>query len=357
MSARELFRVEGLPVLQNKVYATVVEAMASPIGDVVLSQDLDTGLVFNSAFDPSLLVYDEEYQNEQAVSSVFRRHLDDVLDIVGSHFRGKTLIEVGCGKGYFLELLRSAGFAATGIDPAYEGDSPHVIRAPFEAGLGLAADGIVLRHVLEHMQDPVRFLQSIAAANAGAGLIYIEVPCFDWICSHRAWFDIFYEHVNYLRLSDFTRMFGRVLESGHIFGGQYLYVVADLASLRVPNASGSDAVEFPPGFSAGIAASTQVALSATGKRKALWGASSKGVIFSNHMRRAGIEFDMAIDMNPAKQQRYIATTGLRIVAPETAIKTLAPGSLVFVMNSNYFEEVVAQSGNAFHYVKVDQHEL
>jgi SAM-dependent methyltransferase len=357
MSARELFRVERLPVLQNRVYATVEEAMASPTGDVVLRQDLATGLVFNSAFDPALLVYDDQYQNEQALSPVFRRHLQEVIGIVNRHLAGRSLIEVGCGKGTFLEMLRAADYAATGIDPAYEGDSPHVIRAPFEASLGLSADGIVLRHVLEHMQDPVSFLQAIAEANDRRGLIYIEVPCFDWICAHRAWFDIFYEHVNYFRLGDLHRMFGRVVESGHVFGGQYLYAVADVGTLRVPAATPADAVAFPPDFMDGIARSRAAAALAKGARLAIWGASSKGVIFAEHMEQAGVRFDLAIDMNPAKQERHMASTALKIVSPEQALRRLEPGSLVFVMNSNYYDEIVAQSGNAFRYLKVDQHEL
>lgn len=357
MSTRELFRVEALPVLQNRVYDSAAEARASATGDVVLSQDSRTGLVSNSAFDPALLVYDEHYQNEQATSAVFRRHLEQVIGIVGRHLSGKTLLEVGCGKGYFLDRLRAAGFAATGIDPAYEGESTHVVRAPFQAGLGLSGEGIVLRHVLEHMQDPVAFLESIAVANGRQGLIYIEVPCFEWICDNRAWFDIFYEHVNYFRRVDFERMFGRIVEQGHVFGGQYLYVVADLGTLRAPEATDADAISFPIDFTAGIEACRRAASRASADGVAIWGASSKGVIFSNHMSRSGVRLDLAIDLNPAKQERYIPRTALPIVSPERARSMLAPGSLVFVMNSNYFDEIVAQSGNAYQYLKVDDHEL
>jgi hypothetical protein len=357
MSVRELFRADALPVLQNRVYASAAEALASPVGDVVLVQDLDTGLVFNQAFDPALLVYDQDYQNEQALSSVFKGHLEEVIGIVDRHLAGRTLIEVGCGKGYFLERLRGAGYDATGIDPAYEGESPHVVRAPFAAGLGLSADGIVLRHVLEHMQDPVQFLHAIADANNRQGLIYIEVPCLDWIRENRAWFDIFFEHVNYFRLGDFQRIFGKVVESGRLFGDQYLYVVADLSTLRRPSAGPADAIAFPDDFTAGIAACREIAMAASGKRIAVWGASSKGVIFSNYMSRAGVRLDLAIDMNPAKQQRHVAATGLPIVSPEQALRELPPGSLVFVMNSNYHDEIVAQSRNRFQYVKVEHHEL
>ena len=123
-----------------------------------------------------------------------------------------------------------------------------MIRKFFTPEVGLLADGIVLRHVLEHVVDPVAFLGGLLESNGGEGRIYIEVPCLDWIVRHDAWFDIFYEHVNYFRLADFERMFGTLHEVGHAFDGQYLYAVADLATLRMPRARARDDFPFPPGF-------------------------------------------------------------------------------------------------------------
>ena len=353
MNNREIFRIHALPVLQNRMFPTAVAGLASATGDVVLVQDARTGLIRNEAFDPSRLVYDQDYQNEQAYSSVFKNHLDDVAALITKHFRGNSLIEVGCGKGYFLEHLRALGFNITGIDPAYEGDSPNVIKAHFDSGLGLSAEGIVLRHVLEHIPDPLSFLAKIASANGGYGTIYIEVPCFDWICDRRAWFDIFYEHVNYFRLRDFSRMFGQVYESGHVFGGQYLYVLADLASLRTPAAEQSDDIEMPKDFLAGVDRSVAFVRSGRECRTAIWGGASKGVIFSLYMQRAGLTIDEVIDINPAKQKRYLAGSGLKVSAPEDALGRLSSADNLFVMNSNYLSEIIAQSGNKFSYFTVD----
>lgn len=354
MKYRELFRVEGLPVFQNKMFVDHTAALACPKGDMTLVQDMDSGLIFNSAFDACLLKYDADYQNEQACSSVFQRHLEDVKAIIQRHFFGKSLIEVGCGKGYFLEYLHQAGYEITGIDPAYEGTNHKVIKACFEPGLGLSADGIVLRHVLEHMSNPFAFLSTIAQANGGKGQIYIEVPCFDWICEHRAWFDIFYEHVNYFRLADFHRMFGKVYESGHVFGGQYLYVVADLATLRKPVLAAQDIYSFPEDFLADI---ERVAAIAKGKRNAIWGGASKGVIFALYMQRASVNIDLVIDINPAKQGRFTAGSGIRILSPVEGMKMLRAGDDIFVMNSNYLQEIIALSNSQFNYIQVDRHEL
>ena len=197
---REIYRAEQLPVFQNRMFHSEEEAKNCVKGDVVLVQDLATGLIFNRAFGPELMQYDADYQNEQAISPVFREHLTNVSEVVQKHFQGHSLIEVGRGKGYFLEQLQHLGFDITGLDPTYEGSNPSVIREYFSPEVGLQGGGIILRHVLEHVQDPVGFLSKIRDANAGSGKLYIEVPCFYWICQHRAWLDIFYEHANYFRL-------------------------------------------------------------------------------------------------------------------------------------------------------------
>lgn len=349
--AYELYHATGLPVLQNRTFVDAASARASASGDMRLMQDARTGLVYNQAFDPSLLSYDSDYQNEQALSPAFQRHLDEVERLMAHHFGGRQMLEVGCGKGYFLELLRQRGHAVTGIDPAYEGENPDVIKAPFTRELGLSADAIVLRHVLEHIADPLGFLAAIRDANQG-GLIYIEVPCLDWILEHRAWFDLFYEHVNYFRLDDLRRCFAQVLDAGHLFNGQYLYVVADLDSLREPAFMG-EPLELPQGFSASLERGQSLVRERVGQGVAIWGASSKGVIYSLFLQRAGVDVDHVIDINPAKQGRYLPLSGLRVSSPEEAMAALPDGAQIFVMNSNYLDEIRRSTGNRFVYHAVD----
>ncbi|HNY27448.1 MAG TPA: class I SAM-dependent methyltransferase [Candidatus Sumerlaeota bacterium] len=350
---REIYRTDQLPVLQNRMFSSEQEALACPKGDIHLVQDMRTGLIFNSAFDPSLIDYGPDYQNEQACSSIFRGHLEEVAAIIYRHLHGKTLIEVGCGKGYFLEHLSGLGFDVRGFDPTYEGENPRISKRFFTPDLNLCADAIVLRHVLEHIQDPVDFLSMICKANGGRGKIYIEVPCFDWISEHRAWFDVFYEHVNYFRLLDFQNMFGEILEMGHVFGGQYLYVVAELASLRSPEWREEDCPALPHDFLGGIGSCAEK-LKVLGKNhSAIWGGASKGVIFSLFMQRAGARIDLVIDINPAKQGKFIAGSGLRVCSPEEGTRMLESGATVFVMNSNYLEEIKALTRNNFNYQEID----
>jgi len=351
-----LYWADQLPVFQNRMFPSSEEARDCVKGDISLVRDLETGLIFNQAFTPELLEYDDRYQNEQALSSAFRQHLNDVMSIVDAQLRGCSLIEVGCGKGTFLELLSDKGYVVTGLDPAYEGDNPKVLKKYFSPQVGINADAIILRHVLEHIRDPYSFLLNIKTSNGGRGKIYIEVPCFDWICDNRSWFDVFYEHVNYFRLADFGRLFGRVYASGRFFGGQYLYIVADLETLRIPVLTADENFEFPSDFLMGFNKKVDSLKRERDIKNApvvVWGGASKGVIFSLLMQRAGVGVDFVVDINPAKQGMYLPATGIRVSSPEEVIARVPAGSDVIVMNQNYLPEVRNMLGGKFNCMAVE----
>ena len=356
MTTEILYSVEQLPIFQNLMFNSKEAAKHCTKGDVQLVRDAETGLIFNQAFQPELMQYTKDYQNEQAVSLIFQEHLNNVATIIDRHLHNQTLIEVGCGKGHFMQQLSDQGYQITGIDPTYEGNNPKVIKEYFSPETGISADGIVLRHVLEHVTNPVNFLKELCQANAGSGKIYIEVPCFDWICQRRAWYDIFYEHVNYFRLSDFSRIFGTVYESGHIFGGQYLYVIADLASINKPLPKPTENFIFPSDFLKSV---TRYIDRHKGSRdtqtcnRIIWGGASKGVIFALFMQRAGVNIDCVIDINPAKQGKFLAATGIQVQSPEQALANTKSGTDIYVMNSNYLEEIKQLTFNQFNYIAVD----
>jgi 2-polyprenyl-3-methyl-5-hydroxy-6-metoxy-1,4-benzoquinol methylase len=104
------------------MYDSAEAAIDCPKGEIRLVEDVNTGLVYNAAFRPELMTYDDNYQNEQGVSGYFRQHLEMVADLVARHLGRQRLVEVGCGKGFFLELLLAKGCDITGFDATYEGE-------------------------------------------------------------------------------------------------------------------------------------------------------------------------------------------------------------------------------------------
>jgi hypothetical protein len=63
---------------------------------------------------------------------------------------------------------------------------------------------------------------------------------------------------------------------------------------------------------------------------------------------------MVIDINPAKQGKFLPLTGLQVQSPESALSEILPGSTIYVMNSNYLEEIKSLSNNKFTYITIVQ---
>jgi len=74
----------------------------------------------------------------------------------------------------------------------------------------------------------------------------------------------------------------------------------------------------------------------------IWGGASKGVIFSLLLQREGVVFDAVIDVNPAKQGKYLPASGLLVESPEEVLPRLSGDSMIWVMNSNYLSEIKAR---------------
>ncbi len=332
-----VFRQSKVPVFQNKVYPSQEEALKAETGEVLLLQSSISGFIYNAEFDPEKMIYDKNYQNEQANSSVFKNHLKQVLTQLNTFgLAGKKIVEIGCGKGVFFDMMLAQGLDCWGYDPTYEGTNPRIIKEYFSSEYsGIEADIIILRHTMEHISNPFTFLHTIAKANNYRGKIFIEVPTFNWIESKKAFWDIFYEHCNYFTEESFAAMFEEA-ETGNFFGGQYMYLWADLSMIRssIPgNSGGRKITELV--FQSKV--DYYKSLIKNNGSFAIWGAGAKGSTFLNLLDRNRNYVKYVVDINPAKQEKYIAVTGHPIHSPSIIDKQLVEN--VLVMNENYLDEI------------------
>ena len=332
-----IYEQKSVPLIQNKVYPTKELAVSAPTIDVILAQSLENGFVFNANFTDSIIDYDMHYQNEQSNSAYFRRHLENVIEIMQDNntLIGKV-VEIGCGKAYFMDMLLDRNVDVIGFDPTYEGHSPKVVKDYFsEKYSDIGAELIILRHTLEHISQPFQFIKTIAAANKHKGKIYIEVPTFEWILEHNATEDIFHEHCNYFTLSTLQMLFTKST-GGHFFKGQYIYVIADLADVK-ETLETLNVIPYEIKFKDRIEEYNRLISSL--ENVAIWGAGAKGSTFLNLLDKQCTKVKCVIDINPKKQHRYIGGTGHFIIKPEELAQQDIEN--IIVMNINYIDEIKA----------------
>jgi len=77
------------------------------------------------------------------------------------------------------------------------------------------------------------------------------------------------------------------------------------------------------------------------------------VIYSLFLQRAGVAVDHVVDINPAKQGRHLPLSGVQVSSPQEAMHALPEGANLFVMNSNYLEEIKRMTGGRYVYHAVD----
>lgn len=335
-----VFKQLNVPVFQNKVYPGYAEAKTAKVGAVELVQSPVSGFIFNKAFDPGVMDYDMHYQNEQSNSLFFQNHLQSVLDLLKQlGIADKKIIEIGCGKGIFFDMMLKEGFDCWGFDPTYEGNNERIKKVYFdESQKGINADVIIMRHTLEHITHPFAFLHTIARANDHKGYLFVEVPTFDWIADKSAFWDIFYEHCNYFTEQSLGAMFSEAV-TDNFFGGQYIYLWADLSKLRdtIPGN-----IQFKKRESITLEAKLKEFddLLKDTNSLAIWGAGAKGSTFLNLLDKNRERVNYVVDINPAKQNKFIAGTGHPIYAPGILLKE--PVENILVMNENYMEEIKKQ---------------
>ncbi len=169
--------------------------------------DMRTGLVRNDPIpDDETLAkfYSEDYRVEykgqarprkRQILRNFRRaavFYDKYADVMENV---ETVLDAGAGSGEFLYLASKIAKSAKGIEPNREYaqyckdelgldvTTAHFHPDVFPAG---SFDLILLNHVLEHLNDPVRYLALLRDWLSDTGVIYVEIPDIDQMCHYHS---------------------------------------------------------------------------------------------------------------------------------------------------------------------------
>lgn len=98
---------------------------------------------------------------------------------------GGKFLDVGCGNGALLYLMRSSGFEVAGIEISPKlaervksnlGVEVLPARFPDEIGFDEKFDVVALRHVLEHIPDSVKAMRTISSRLRSGGYALFEFP-------------------------------------------------------------------------------------------------------------------------------------------------------------------------------------
>lgn len=287
-------------------------------------------------------------------------HLERFADAVaGALPPGAAVLEVGCGDGSLLRRLADRGLAVRGIEPA---DGPRGLAR--QKGLDVEAaprkeetrvQAVVMRHVLEHIDDFPAFFAGFQGALGDDTLLVVEVPDLGATVRGELFSNVYHPHPGYFDRDSLAGVLGdqgwQVLEAGEVdvFGGSLL-VTAARGPRPAPGIAWGPAPTpaTPAELEAFVASWRRQAeaftafldeLRAQGQRVEGYGAAERTTA---QLGAAGVTRDQLgclYDRNPALHGRCLP--GSRIPVRTPADLAADPPDVLVILARSYEDEIVA----------------
>lgn len=133
----------------------------------------------------------------------------------------RRLLDIGCGPGHFAALAQSRGWRVTAMDISPEAASRAAVHFGLDARAGTLAqyrstlppfDLVFLGDVIEHVPEPIRFIEDVRAVMSPEGIVCIDTPNWNsrWRMFGRTrWLGLNRYHINIFDVNSLTALLER----------------------------------------------------------------------------------------------------------------------------------------------------
>lgn len=327
-------------------------------------------------------LFDADYAYFSSFSVGWVKHAESYVEAIVNRFGlgpGSHVVEVAANDGYLLQFVKQRGIPCTGVEPtastaaAARAKGIDIVQEFF--GVALAnrladeerqADLMAANNVLAHVPDINDFVAGFARLLKPEGVATFEFPHLLNLLRENQFDTIYHEHFSYLSLSAVERIFESNgltvfdVETLPTHGGS-LRVFArrsdgvsrevSQAVAKVLESERQAGMMEDPAYTSFQARANNVKddfvsflieAKRKGKRVAAYGAAAKGNTLMNY---AGIRPDLVcfvVDLNPAKQNKFMPGSRIPIVA-EKQIRETRPDYVV-ILPWNLRDEIIGQLG-------------
>lgn len=313
---------------------TEEEAKAAAHYKMDMHQCANCGHVFNTAFNiedvayvkSSNLMYNlgrtwNEYQNELVTEWIEKYEIYQ-----------RCVVEIGSGQGLFLRRFLQGKNRCIGFEPgqdakAYQNSDIEIVQDYFsgETLATLDADILICRHVIEHMSEPLDFLQEIAIASQIYNkniLFFAEVPLINKALSQIRTSDFLYEHVSHFSFESFGKLFElagfEILEHKARYENEVVTIVAKPKKNNTLASYQKNHLNFKLGIEEQKREvwRTLQTWQENNIKYAVWAGTGKGAAFLNMFELDERWVNLVVDSDLRKANHYVPGTAQKIISPE-----------------------------------------
>ena len=365
----ELVAVDNVPVSCATLFRNEREAAASDLCRMEITLCLMCSHIWNRAFQiESTTIYEGDYhssvsQSEQAQDTQRSLAIELRKEVP---IEGNTVLEIGCGDGFFLKELSSMGAICSGYEPS---DTYYLAKGT--SGVSLvngyvdftstgpicqSTDIVIMRHVLEHLPDPVQVLSSIRNIlfeDPPPSYLVLEVPNSAQLILDDLYFDFYNDHIQYFSITSLHKVLkgtGWIPIKTIPGGNEFIRVLAVNAnclelsprrSISCPNSE--DLIDmtlaFKNNYDFWITNLKSVIHSqiGVGSKVAVWGAGARGISLLCRLHQFGLKITYVVDSDIGKHGKYLPYSNIPVKSPDE-LKT-EPVDCIIISSYTYFSEI------------------
>lgn len=321
-----------------------------------------------------------DYAYFSSYSTIWLEHAQKYAHEMIKRFKldgASQVVEIAANDGYLLQYFKASNIPNLGVEPtagtaaAARAKGIEIVEDFFCTRLakkmseqGIHADLMTANNVLAHVPDINDFVHSFALLLKPKGVATFEFPHLLRLIAEKQFDTMYHEHFSYLSLTHVVRIFKHNglevfdVEELETHGGSLRVFAQKLGSaahavtervralLQKEEAAGMTKVEYYSGFQSKANLVKNELLmflleaDRSGKKVIAYGAAAKGNTLINY---AGIRPNLipfVVDLNPAKQGKYMPGSRIPIVA-EAIIRREKP-EYILILPWNIRAEVMAQ---------------
>lgn len=318
-------------------------------------------------------IYDD-YLYTPSYSEQFRDYIETFIDKLDYFYNEKgNVVEIGSSNGYLLQKMKERGYRVLGYEPSEtlskdaEKDGVETICKIFSEQSSRDAvekmgriDIVILRHVLEHLDDLNGIIGAIANILAKSGMLVIEVPYCIRIMKEKQFYAFFHEHTSYFSLTAIKNLLEPYdfsichVEENDLEGGSILVFasrkgrncemwVEQMIKEEKEYLSELHVKKFIYEIQGTIYQIHDFVKSELekGKKIAGWGAGQRGVMCLNMCGLDYHDLEYIVDINPNYWKRYLPGSGIRVVSPSWFREH--PTDDIIVFATGYIESIISEN--------------
>lgn len=329
----------------------------------------------------------EKYVYTPAHSAGFKKYASWLCDDVMARYSPRRVVEIGSSDGVLIDMFATRGAASAGYEPSAKlaraardpgavsgAGGAYIINDYFgpdtvkrlPENFGGAADAVVIRHVLEHIDGLDSMMKAICRVlDRERGVLVLEVPYAGDIITQNQFYAFFHEHVSYFSygaLEALLKKHGLVPAAAFkndLEGGSVLIYAVFEEGARAPEKISRPALFdgeekiFSAGslsdFSSGMASYLEGFSSfiknirSQGRRVCAWGAGQRGVSLVNMCSLTSADIEFIIDVNPKAQYKFIPGGDIQVLPP-AELEARKHIDSIAIFATGYAPEIIASCG-------------